>query len=83
VLLAITANRLCDTQSKLDVWDRWLSNVFLHSCVESLIGPDTVNTIPPVTLGALRDYGRPRQTLHEDIGTRSRYWKVLQAWVST
>lgn len=31
-LLAITANRLCDPQSKLGVWDRWLSKVFLPSC---------------------------------------------------
>jgi hypothetical protein len=31
-LLAMTANRLCDPQSKLGVWDRWLSQVFLPSC---------------------------------------------------
>ena len=31
-LLAMTANRLCDPQSKLGVWDRWLSKVFLPSC---------------------------------------------------
>ena len=28
--------------------------------VEELIGPDTVNTIPPATFEAFRDHGRPR-----------------------
>jgi hypothetical protein len=31
-LLAMTANCLCDPQSKLGVWERWLCNVFLPSC---------------------------------------------------
>lgn len=31
--------------------------------VEELIGPDTVNTLPPKTLEAFRDHGHPRQTL--------------------
>ena len=31
--------------------------------VESLIGPDTVDTIPPATLDALRDHGKPRNRL--------------------
>jgi transposase len=31
-LLAMTANRLCEPDSKLGVWDRWVSNVFLPSC---------------------------------------------------
>lgn len=31
-LLAITANRLCDPESKLGVWDRWLSKVFFPTC---------------------------------------------------
>lgn len=33
--------------------------------VEELIGPDTVNTIPPSTLDAFRDHGRPRPTLEQ------------------
>ncbi len=33
-LLAMTANRLCEPQSKLGVWERWLSQVFLPSCDE-------------------------------------------------
>ncbi len=35
--------------------------------VEELIGPDTVNTIPPNTFDAFRDHGHPRQSLTEDI----------------
>jgi transaldolase/glucose-6-phosphate isomerase len=35
--------------------------------VEELIGPDTVNTIPPATLDAFRDHGRVRQTLTEGL----------------
>lgn len=31
-LLAMTANRLCEPESKLGVWDRWLSTVYMPSC---------------------------------------------------
>lgn len=31
-LFAMVANRLCDPASKLGVWDRWLSKVYLPSC---------------------------------------------------
>ncbi len=31
-LLAMTANRLCEPESKLGVWNRWLSKVYLPSC---------------------------------------------------
>lgn len=31
-LMAMVANRLCDPESKLGVWDRWLSTVYLPSC---------------------------------------------------
>jgi hypothetical protein len=31
-LLAMVANRLCEPDSKLGVWDRWLSKVYLPSC---------------------------------------------------
>ena len=37
--------------------------------VEELIGPDTVNTIPPATLDAFRDHGRPRASLTEDLAS--------------
>jgi transaldolase/glucose-6-phosphate isomerase len=35
--------------------------------VEELIGPDTVNTVPPATLEAFRDHGRVRNSLAENI----------------
>src|SRR6266568_603252 len=35
--------------------------------VEEMIGPDTVNTVPPATLDAFRDHGHARQSLTEDI----------------
>jgi transaldolase / glucose-6-phosphate isomerase len=35
--------------------------------VEELIGPDTVNTVPPDTLNAFRDHGRLRHSLEEDV----------------
>jgi transposase len=31
-LLAMVANRLCDPESKLGVWDRWLSKVYMPTC---------------------------------------------------
>jgi transaldolase/glucose-6-phosphate isomerase len=33
--------------------------------VEELVGPDTVNTIPPATFDAFRDHGEPRPALTE------------------
>jgi transaldolase len=35
--------------------------------VEELIGPDTVNTMPPATVDAFRDHGKLRQSLTEDV----------------
>jgi transaldolase/glucose-6-phosphate isomerase len=35
--------------------------------IDSLIGPDTVNTVPPATLNAYRDHGQVRQTLDSDL----------------
>jgi transaldolase / glucose-6-phosphate isomerase len=35
--------------------------------IEELIGPDTVNTIPPATFDAFRDHGRPRASLMEEV----------------
>jgi transaldolase/glucose-6-phosphate isomerase len=35
--------------------------------IEELIGPDTVNTIPPQTLEAFRDHGKPKASLEADI----------------
>lgn len=35
--------------------------------VETLIGPDTINTMPPATLEAFRDHGRVAPTLQADL----------------
>jgi transaldolase/glucose-6-phosphate isomerase len=35
--------------------------------VEELIGPNTVNTVPPTTLDAFRDHGTPRDSLEENV----------------
>jgi transaldolase/glucose-6-phosphate isomerase len=35
--------------------------------VEELIGPDTVDTIPPATYDAFRDHGKPRASLEDDL----------------
>jgi transaldolase/glucose-6-phosphate isomerase len=35
--------------------------------VEELIGPNTINTVPPATLDAFRDHGKPRDSLEEDV----------------
>jgi transaldolase / glucose-6-phosphate isomerase len=35
--------------------------------VEELIGPDTVNTMPPATIDAFRDHGQLRNSLTEDL----------------
>lgn len=40
--------------------------------VEELIGRDTVNTVPPATLDAFRDHGKPRKSLEENIGDAER-----------
>lgn len=46
--------------------------------VEELIGPDTVNTMPPATLEAFRDHGRPRASLEEDIEVARDTMEVLE-----
>lgn len=35
--------------------------------VQELIGPDTVNTMPPATMDAFRDHGQPRGTLEQGL----------------
>jgi transaldolase len=35
--------------------------------VDELVGPDTVNTLPPETLKAFVDHGRPSETLSRDL----------------
>jgi transaldolase/glucose-6-phosphate isomerase len=35
--------------------------------VDELIGPDTVNTLPPATLAAFQDHGKPSRTVDRDL----------------
>jgi transaldolase/glucose-6-phosphate isomerase len=46
--------------------------------VEELIGPDTVNTIPPATFEAFRDHGRPRASLGEGLEEAHDIMAVLE-----
>lgn len=51
--------------------------------VEELIGPDTINTMPPETLAAFRDHGQPRPSLESDVDEAQRVIDELeQAGVS-
>jgi transaldolase/glucose-6-phosphate isomerase len=45
--------------------------------VEELIGPDTVDTIPPATFEAFRDHGKLRQSLTENIEEAKRVMDTL------
>ncbi|HSD40738.1 MAG TPA: transaldolase [Burkholderiales bacterium] len=47
--------------------------------IEELIGPDTVNTVPPATLDAFRDHGRARASLAEDVAGAHRVMDDLAA----
>ena len=46
--------------------------------VEELIGRDTVNTIPPATLEAFRDHGRPRASLEEGVENARNVIETLE-----
>ena len=46
--------------------------------VEELIGPDTVNTVPPATLDAFRDHGKPRDSLEENVDDAYRVLEELE-----
>src|ERR1700754_4268440 len=51
--------------------------------VEELIGPNTVNTVPPATLDAFRDHGKLRDSLEENVPEAERVLSALtQAGIS-
>jgi len=51
--------------------------------VESLIGPDTVNTLPLETIDAFRDHGRARASLEEDLdGAETTLRELAEAAIS-
>ena len=45
--------------------------------VEELIGPETVDTIPPATLAAFREHGEVRRSLDENVDVARRQLKHL------
>jgi transaldolase len=47
--------------------------------VEQLIGPDTVNTLPPATLQAFRDHGEVARTVDKDLDGARRTIADLEA----
>jgi transaldolase / glucose-6-phosphate isomerase len=46
--------------------------------VEELIGPDTVDTMPPATVDAFRDHGRVRNSLTEDVPGAQKVMSELE-----
>jgi transaldolase len=46
--------------------------------IEELIGPDTVNTIPPATMDAFRDHGVLRRTLDSDLAAADKTMSDLE-----
>ncbi len=47
--------------------------------VDELIGPDTVNTIPPATFDAYRDHGRPSATLEAGLADAKATMEAIAA----
>ncbi|HEX8619615.1 MAG TPA: bifunctional transaldolase/phosoglucose isomerase [Thermoanaerobaculia bacterium] len=47
--------------------------------VESLIGPDTVNTVPPATYDAFRDHGKVEATIEEGADDARRVLDAFEA----
>jgi transaldolase len=47
--------------------------------VDSLIGPDIVNTVPPATLRAFQDHGRPVRTIDADVAGARGHLVALAA----
>ena len=45
--------------------------------VDELVGADTVNTMPPATMDAFRDHGKPRNSLEEDVEGAAATMKAL------
>jgi transaldolase/glucose-6-phosphate isomerase len=47
--------------------------------VDELIGPDTVNTMPPATLAAFRAHGACRPSLEEELPAARALWQKLKS----
>jgi transaldolase/glucose-6-phosphate isomerase len=46
--------------------------------VEELIGPDTINTMPPATMDAFREHGKLRASLEEDLDGARHVMETLE-----
>ena len=46
--------------------------------VEALVGPDTVDTMPPATIAAYKDHGRPEVRLDKDLDEAARAIEQLE-----
>ncbi len=46
--------------------------------IEGLIGPDTVNTVPPATLDGFRDHGQVARTLDADVAAADKTMSDLE-----
>jgi transaldolase len=47
--------------------------------VDTLIGRDTINTLPPETIDAFRDHGKPRVTIEDDVDGARRVLQDLES----
>ena len=47
--------------------------------VEELIGPDTVNTMPPATIDAFRDHGKVARTVDKDLDVAKKQLAAIEA----
>lgn len=47
--------------------------------VDTLIGPDTVNTVPPATLDAFRDHGNAKMTITQGLEEAQSHFAELKA----
>jgi transaldolase len=47
--------------------------------VEDLIGPDTVNTMPPATIDAFRDHGKVARTVDKDLDAAKKQLAAIEA----
>lgn len=47
--------------------------------IESLVGADTVNTVPPATYNAFKDHGRPQPTIEQGVDEAKRILDTFAA----
>ena len=47
--------------------------------VEELVGPDTVNTMPPATIEAFRDHGKVARTVDKDLAKAQQELQAIEA----